>query len=262
MDEYDVQETNRNDEIKPTPPERKQDPWEPAPDSPPFVKVPTLRGIYEIRPLIHMVYSLGGIICGGYVRYCCSPKLKPHPAGDVDVYSPNDDVFELLKKAFEQQHKLSSKHENAMAITYRRPSDGPFAYAPDIQLIKPFKEGRIVAVGNMEEILGNFDFSIVRAGLLSETEALVDKFFMMDEAKGSLRLMNIHCPVSSTLRCIKYGHKGYYLRPFEAMKLFLDWDRRDLDYREKLIDFFMKLEGKQELTREEIDSLEALLRID
>jgi hypothetical protein len=223
-------------------------------DMPNFVKLPIRRGIFEIRNELKLIQSAGGIVCGGYVRYCASPKQKPFPAKDLDIYSKDEETFQRLKEAFSY---LPRVHENAMALTF-----GGGDYCPDVQLIKPFEQGRIKAVGDMEEILSNFDFTVVRCAILDEETALVDRSFVHDELHNRLRLSNIHCPVSSTLRCIKYAKKGYWLGPFESMKLFIDWDNRDAEYKAKLIEYFTKLEEKEELTQEAIDELEALLRID
>jgi hypothetical protein len=149
-----------------------------------------------------------------------------------------------------------------MAITYRKQEDGIFQHCPNIQLIKPIKEGRVVAVGSMEEILKNFDFTVVRAAIVDEDTVLVDADFMHDEQKKILRLKNIHCPISSTLRCMKYSAKGYWLPTRQALALFLDWDARTDDYRDELIGFIMRMDSGEELTKEEINELEALMRRD
>jgi hypothetical protein len=114
----------------------------------------------------------------------------------------------------------------------------------------------------METILKNFDFTIIRVGILSEEEVLADADFEHDEKNRLLRFKNIHCPVSSTLRCMKYSRKGYYLRPFESLKLFIDWSNRTDDYRAELVGFLEKADEGDGLTREEVDELEKLMRID
>lgn len=225
---------------------------------PDFVTVPLRRGIFEIREILNIVNQCGGVICGGYVRYCASPKKNPHPAQDLDIYSANEEVYKKLRGVFDY---YPIKFENNMAISFH--SD---RYTPEIQVIKPVKEGSIVAVGDVEEILKNFDFSVVRGAIINENQALVDKYFMEDEEHNILRLMNIHCPISSTMRCVKYGKKGYWLKPSESLKLFLDWDARSHEYKANIIEGFEKsfksLKGEGEMTREEVEELEALLRID
>jgi hypothetical protein len=139
--------------------------------------------------------------------------------------------------------------------------DEPCNLLPTIQLIKPRKTGNMVATGPMQEVLENFDFTVVRAGLLSPDTALVDRDFWDDEKHQRLQIKNIHCPVGSTYRCAKYIKKGYSIRPKEMIKLFLDWDQRDEEYRDLLKTNLIK--GRESgLTQEEIDELEALLWID
>ena len=141
-------------------------------------------------------------------------------------------------------------------------------FIPKPQIIKPVIEGKIVTMGSVEEILGNFDFTITRAAILNPTTCFVDEDFMEDENRHVLQLKNIHCPVSSLLRCLKYAKKGYWMRPSEALKLFNDWDDRGEDYKINLIELFRKsfakdADGKQiEMEKKEIDELERLLRID
>ncbi len=251
-----MEDSAENLENKKTPPYKSQDG---------FKEIPLLRGFTEIKVLYHALkyLNVGAFICGGYARYCASPKPdnKKGTPGDVDIYCPNEAAFEVVKKFFEDE-KLSIRHENEMAITYRKPQEGKFQHVPNIQLIKPIKEGRVVAVGTMEEILSNFDFTVVRAAIVNEDTVLADADFMHDEEKKILRLKNIHCPISSTLRCMKYAAKGYWLPPRQALSLFSDWDDRTDEYKDELVGFILRVDGGDELTKEEIDQLEALMRRD
>lgn len=230
-----------------------------------FVKVPIRRGFLEISRLFMDCEYLGGMICGGYARYCASPLYKPVEASDVDIYCKSEEIFDKFKKHFEQV-KLEVRHENEISLTYKRPEkdDHLYFYCPPIQLIKPMKEGAIVAVGTMEEILSNFDFSVIRAAIISPSEVLADEHFLEDEKKKLLRIKNIHCPISSMLRCMKYSRKGYWMRPIESLKLCLNWEERDQTYKEKIVLYLEKSmrNGKDSLTKEEIEELEALMRID
>lgn len=233
-----------------------------------FEIIPLRRGFTEIVPLWDILNSIINktksdvFICGGYARWCASPKYKPEPAGDIDIYSQSKKAYNLLKKILLNNEKLKIKDENEMAITFEHPLTGKFHYMPPIQIIKPVKDGSIVAVGDKTTILSNFDFTIIRAAIESPTEVMVDKDFIHDEEKGVLRLKNIHCPVSSLLRCLKYVKKGYWLRPIEAARLFYDWMERDVGYREKVILYIEKADKGEGLTKEQVDELERLMRID
>jgi len=68
-----------------------------------WVKVPVFRGHTEIRRLRSLIQGTGAFILGGYVRYMCSPAKNVTPASDVDVYSPNQGVFDHLQKLFKEK---------------------------------------------------------------------------------------------------------------------------------------------------------------
>lgn len=226
-----------------------------------MIKIPLYRGVYEIEPIVSTVSHLGGYILGGYVRYMASPRKTPVPAQDVDIYCPDEETYEKLTKHFDNY--LEHRHENYISLTYRRDfTDTHYAHCPTIQLIKPMEEGAIVSKGKMPEILKNFDFTVVRIGMINRRWALADDDFLEDEQNRILKIKNIHCPVSSMLRCMKYARKGYFMRPGEAIKLFQDWMDRDDEYRIRLLGFFQKSKQEGEMTQEDIDELEALLRID
>jgi hypothetical protein len=177
------------------------------------------------------------------------------------VYCPTEDDFTKARQMFEKE-ELEIRHENELAITYKLTKKGKFRHVPGIQLIKPVKEGRVVTMGTMEEILSSFDFTVVRAAITGPHTVLVDADFMHDEEVKILRIKNIHCPVSSTLRCVKYAGKGYWLPLTQVLGLFLDWEGRSDDYRMRLIQFIKRMEAREELTKEEINELEAMMRRD
>jgi hypothetical protein len=226
-----------------------------------FIRVPLLRGFTEIQEIYNFSTARGGMICGGYARYCASPRLSDiSPAGDVDIYCPNLEVFESLEK--ELAIHLSVRWTNDISITYNRSKEGKFSYCPTIQLIKPVLEGRVVATGSPEEILQNFDFTIVRAFIQNSSTVLVDADFLHDEEKKILRLKNIHCPISSTLRCMKYSAKGYWLPSTQALKLFADWMERSDEYRMKIVNFLETANDGEGLSQEEVNEMEKIMRID
>jgi hypothetical protein len=226
-----------------------------------FVEITTRRGIFEVRPVLDIVEPLGGIICGGYVRFMAAPGRNPKPAGDVDIYCEDGDIYEHIKEALDAE--LVQRHENEISITYKTPDDedSPLYLSPVVQLIKPVKEGRVVTQGDLEEILSNFDFTVIRAGLIPGTHgkrALVDADFDHDERKHRIRIKNIHCPISSVFRIIKYAKKGYWCPVPEVARLFLDWNTRGDEYQTRILDLLMSAD----LTDAEVFELERLLRID
>lgn len=232
-----------------------------------FLAVPIIRGFTEIEEIFDIAYGNSCWICGGYPRYMCSPRKDPVPAGDVDIFPVDQTAYDKVLLAFKLLD-YTTKHENAISTTLKNPDKGKNAYTPTVQLIKPVNEGKVVTTGDFYEILDNFDFTVVRIGMISSISCMADPDFLADEKAGKLVFKNIHCPVSSTYRAMKYSKKGYYLPTKEALKLFVDWTNRGEDYQHKLIESFAKTEEtdedgkKKELSQKEIDELEALLRID
>lgn len=234
--------------------------------------LPLRRGFFEIKSLFDACQKAGATICGGYARFCASPRPTPKvvSAGDVDLFPHSESASATLLETLTAMG-FEKAHENHVSISLKptKEKEDELAYIPTPQIIKPVIEGNIVTLGTTEEILENFDFTIVRAAIISPTEVMVDDDFEGDEMHGLLRLKNIHCPVSSLLRCCKYARKGYFLRPSQALKLFADWTNRGPKYQARIIEIFTVSEtGKKSetnpdgITQEEIDELESLLRID
>jgi len=220
-------------------------------------RVPVYRGFTEISKLYDMVYKRNGIILGGYVRYMCSPCKKLVQAGDIDVYSPNTAVFNHLLERFGKAN-FEVKNQNDLAITYKPfERDHRMFGCPKVQLVKPMEEGVVVTQGDMETILENFDFTVVRIGLMNRDEARADADFLHDEEKKFLRIKNIHCPISTLYRIMKYNRKGYWPSSKQVLKVFLDWDGRDEEYKMKIIEFL----AKEDPTQDEIDELEKMMRV-
>ena len=233
-----------------------------------FVIIPIIRGWFEILPLINIIKNnnLDSFIMGGYVRWMASKNHAPVPAGDCDIYSKTEESFNSFVEILKETHKMSVKHENDVSMTFANAENAnhPLFACPTIQLIKPIKKGAIVAVGTMEEILASFDFTVIRCGVVSYDPpmAMVDADFEHDEGKRMLRIKNIHCPISSTMRCMKYAKKGYWIPPMHVLPLFLDWEQRDQNYRDKLVDYLQKANKGAGLTEEQVNELESLLMID
>jgi len=232
-----------------------------------FETVRLVRGFSLIRPLWSTIQEVSDaskkecFICGGYARWCASPKYNPVVPHDLDIYCEDYKTFNILISRL-LSSKLKVEHENDMAVTFEHPTKGEFHTMPPIQVIKPMKKGAIVTDGGVINVLSNFDFTIVRAAISTPTQVLVDADFLHDEVGNVLRLKNIHCPVSSLLRCIKYTNRGYWLSPVESLKLFEDWMNRPPEYRDEIIGLVTKLTADGELSKKEVEELEALMRID
>lgn len=228
-----------------------------------FSPVPLLRGFDVIAPLFDLIGD-NGFICGGYARYCASPTVSPAKAEDVDVYCYTEADFDVLSTKLKQHLKVQV--ETTRAITFVPSDEGELAFVPTVQLIKPVTQFRMVTVGSKEDVIGNFDFTVVRAAIVDGKTAIVDPDFIADEKAKRLHLKNIHCPISSTLRCIKYVERGYTLMPWDCLTLFLDWDRRDPDYRRELIEGLDELQaaygGGPQMTQQRLTAIYDLINVD
>jgi len=233
-----------------------------------FMYIPVVRGIEAIQSVLDLLQDKSAFVCGGYARYCASPNegRRLSKAGDVDIYCQNEAAFDEIYQHFKSVG-MSVRFDTDVALTYKKVKDknNPYYGCPVIQLIKPIDQGAIIASGNMLTILRNFDFTVIRCGIVKTDDGyqvLVDEDFSKDESKKTLRIKNIHCPISSLLRFMKYGKKGYNARPSQVAKLFADWDNRPMSYRMRLMELFEEGGQLGELTPQEINELESLLRID
>ena len=225
-----------------------------------FITVPVLRGFTEIEQLYYMIERLGGKVLGGYVRYMCSPCRNPAKASDIDVYAPRQPTFDVIIKEFKDRG-LEVQGENDLSVSYKpTPNGHEFFAGPQIQLIKPMEEGVVVTQGVMSLILENFDFTVVRIGLLNAGVAFADADFLHDEEKHILRIKNIHCPISTMYRVMKYNRKGYWPPSSQIISVFSNWDSRDEEYKAEIYGFFKKA-ADDKLDQSEIDEMEKLLRV-
>lgn len=226
-----------------------------------LVRIKVRRGATELKGVINRAENYGMLIIGGYVRWMCSTRYNVERPGDVDLFPKeegNEEAFHeyLLSKGFEV------RHESEVAYTYNRHERLPYRLWPNLQVIKGFRDGATVTVGSLEEIINNFDFTVVRVGLINKTYALADPDFKKDEEAKRLRWKNIHCPISAVIRACKYVKKGYSVRPMEVLRLFHDWDDRSDEYKERLGELFLASQNEEEFSDEQLFELERLLRID
>lgn len=217
-----------------------------------FVELKIIRSKPVIENLLSIIKK-NGFICGGFARVCCSKREDVIPSNDIDIYSKTKEDFDILKNRFIDMGFIKGKESEA-AISFR--------YSLPLQLIKPLDEGNIKLVGTVEEILSNFDFTIARSAIFiddnDKIKAIGDSDFIEDDNANRIVIKNIHCPISEVYRISKYSKKGYFVPIKEIVKLFIDWDNRDDEYKTKLFNFLQK----EKLTKEDIEELEALLHID
>lgn len=231
-----------------------------------FIKIKLRRGFNLITSIFDTVQKNDCMIMGGFARWCASPLDNPAPSSDVDIYPKRKGAFEEMLRELE---RLGFEHgwENDVSLLLKNPDDSKFKELPKIQLIKPIEQHRVITFGSEEEILSKFDFTITCVCILNKNECLVHESFEADEKDRRLIWNNIHCPVSSFFRAIKYIKKGYRIHPFELYKLFLDWDERDTEYKARIGNFLEAVsehneDGSSTLTEEQIQEMEALLAFD
>jgi hypothetical protein len=118
----------------------------------------------------------------------------------------------------------------------------------------------------MIDVLANFDFTVVRCGFdvdsFSRRVAWCDVDFEKDETEKRLVFKNIHCPISSMFRCIKYCNRGYKLSTHEMLKLFVDWETRPSEYREKIKTFFVRMNSGIRIDATEFNAMYRSMRVD
>lgn len=226
--------------------------------NPQFVAGTIRRGRSEIRQLTEILKDNKCFICGGFAKWACSPRKHPSAAGDIDIYSETEPEFDkvcakLVSAGFVQ------KSESPAQKTFSDDRLRLFGKIRlDIQVIRPIKQGNAVLVGTVEEVLGNFDFTVSRVAVRMDRTVIQDKDFEEHENKKFLSIRAIHCPIAQVYRIAKYTRKGYFCPVGEVLKLFTDWEARDVEYRNTLA----KIIALDDPSKEEIEVLERFLHVD
>ncbi len=191
-----------------------------------WVTVPSKRGIYEITELYKLVNTYGGMICGGYARYCASPHKSPVPADDVDVFFPTQSLYDaFINDEIKYKHDSSnpngmwSAKESSTGYTFVPSAENRFSQLKQIQFLKPEFSG-----SDVYSTINRFDLSIIRAGFLDLNTIIVDPDFMKDESNYNLRIKRIQTPLGTLSRLMKYSNCGYKISPEEMIKSFLSWE--------------------------------------
>lgn len=213
-----------------------------------------------VKTLLEVICKQDAFICGGFARVVCSPNAKPIPSEDIDIYLYNKDSFNILAKRLESIYYIKSKENDVSCVfTYVVESD---TLHPLINLIKPIESGHLHTFGEIDNILNNFDFTIARCGVYlnsdNEIKARCDNDFENDERDHVLRIKNIHCPIAEVNRICKYTKRGYKIPLMEIVKCFMDWEERDDNYRQELVE---ALEAEN-LTNEDKEALYKRLYVD
>lgn len=160
------------------------------------------------------VTSSKWFIAGG----ACTSVFTLNPINDLDIFfnvndeEEFDEVFGYLVYHFQKNFGVSIEDafETDAALSYN--IDGN-----RVQLIKKFR-------GTPEEIISNFDYSVVQCAFLPHIEEFVmSSNFLYDNASRTLRyntdIEGVSYPIASLMRAEKYIKRGYKFTGVEALKL-------------------------------------------
>jgi hypothetical protein len=219
-----------------------------------YVKAKIQRFQLQLKYFFDEIIKDDGFICGGFARVCLEDSMFGN-CEDVDIYCKNIEAYERIKDRLDKLAYVLERTSD-IAISYKSAFKGNYP----LQLIKPLNQGYVhTSDENICNVLDNFDFTIVRAGIFfneNEIKALVDEDFF--NHSKNLIIKNIHCPIAEFYRISKYINKGFRISTLEVIKVLNDWMARSEDYRKNL---FEKL-AKEDPSQEDIDVMEKLLHID
>lgn len=220
------------------------------------------RGNAAIAGVYALVQPYNPVIAGGYVRYMVSLAEEPVLPGDLDIYPRTPEAMEAIQQAL-LDNGWTEAEGGIAAVTYRYTNPTPerdllYMGAPPVQLIKPTNFGNVIATGTIYEILDNFDLTVAAAGLVDSARAVVDSRLLEDDLNKRIAFRNLKTPIAAVLRVQKYAAKGYRVRPWQVVELFLEWDAATPEYRVACIAFFKALEDEG-VTDREIEVGERLL---
>lgn len=236
-----------------------------------------------------------GYIAGGYAR---DILLNTHTSTDIDVFyyeGPN------RKVSIEPEERGSGEPEatkwipfgpivdNLRDLGYEYTRSLPNAWEfivprkngkhdknfRKVQVIQPFQNQWMRTFGRVDEVIGQFDFTVVKAAVVASESGwltkdgkeiptnyhfwtMEDEAFRKDTKRKRLIITHINCPIAVSMRVNKYCAKGFYIGPKEIIKLFKEWDARDKQYKDRLIE----LADRDSLDPQEWWEIEKLLRID
>jgi hypothetical protein len=204
---------------------------------------------------IHNSIKKYGYIAGGCARYFASKDENPYPFGDIDVFCKKKDCYEKLEKIIDGMGYLKNEKKSSQnGAWYEKEGCYP------VQLIKPFKNDYTKNYGSAKEMINNFfDFTIVKAYIISENKIGVDDKFDKDEKYKQLIITHINCPIGMTGRIIKYCKKGYKINFAQITKLYFEFHKRPDEWKSEIFSF---IDGVNNMTAEDRQFLYQLIRFD
>lgn len=191
--------------------------------------------VLRCADVIDLVFRLTGgegFIAGGFARYCISENEAPIVPSDIDVFCGDEETFARIAARVRADPNTVRKSETRIETKYEyRFARGYHKDAYAIQLIRPASIRNMVSDGDVRRVLDNFDFTIAKSAVLPDGTALCHEHFRRDDAANALVVTNIHCPISSAKRVIKYAARGYSITSAELLKLFEDYESRSDEWK-------------------------------
>lgn len=220
--------------------------------------------ILREQETIDLIFSLTeglGFICGGFARYCISQSKIPIVPNDIDIFCETEEVYEKIASLFEKANNVKKGRKTKIETKYKIQLGNKTGFHQEyygVQLIKPTQIMNMISVGDVYTILDNFDFTIARCAILPDNKTVAHVSFMAHELMKTLVITNIHCPISSLKRVIKYCQKGYTVESFELLKLFIDYENRSTEWKKTIANGL----GENQLNEEEIQKFLELMYFD
>ena len=231
------------------------------PDNPAWMILPVQRGVSdEFVKLWDVLKEHGAHVIGGWVRWMISPDFNTSVPSDIDVFM--DEQPDPAGRCAQLREALKDLYSQCnvgpLSWYYYNEKTAEEDQGLSVNLVVPRLGEYMRTFGTIYEILGMFDFTVVRCGLKSLTEAVADVDFLEDERRKVLYWKHINCPLAGIFRLLKYTAKGYHAGPREVAKLLYEWDVRPPEYKAQLKNAL----EEDEPTEEEIMRLEHLLWVD
>ncbi len=174
-----------------------------------------------------------GFIAGGFARYCLDPA-EPLMAGDIDIFTRNEEEHAAILSSFTEHTLMQRTHESLIETKWDyKLKTGFKKESYSIQLINPVRIENMVGYGTIDEVLASFDFTIIKAAIdLADLQTYTHEDFAFDNSVKELIIENIHCPISTMGRVVKYTKKGFSCPNKELLKLFSDYEKRTPEWKE------------------------------